>query len=84
MNYEIYVCTYTNSIERRIDYNYTKYGDSPPCLNEDIDLPNQNAQLQGFGLSQSQGETVIGELLQLELRTLKNEECYKVYNKCCI
>ena len=61
------------SIERRVEYNYTKYGDSPVCLSEEVDLPNQKVLLQGFG---QQPDETIGELLQLELKTLQNEECY--------
>ena len=39
-----------------------------------MDIPNQRVQLQGFGL-QANGNK--GKLLELELRTLKNEECYE-------
>jgi len=60
-------------LERRVEYNYTKYGDSPVCLSEEVDLPNQKVLLQGFG---QQPDETIGELLQLELKTLQNEECY--------
>ena len=62
-----------NILERRIEFNYEKYGDSPVCLGEEFDLPNQNAFLQGFG---QQADESAGELLELELRTLQNEECY--------
>ena len=60
-------------LERRVEYNYTKYGDSPVCLSEEVDLPNQKVLLQGFG---QQADETTGELLQLELETLQNEECY--------
>ena len=60
-------------LERRVEYNYTKYGDSPVCLSEEVDIPNQKVFLQGFGLK---ADDTSGELLQLELETLQNEECY--------
>ena len=69
---------YSNSTERRIEFNYTKYGDTPVCLYEEFNLPNQKVQLAGFGLSLSQGEEIIGEQLAIDLRTLQNEECYQV------
>ena len=67
----------SSSLERRVEYNYTKYGDSPVCLSEEVDLPNQNVFLQGYG--QQAGEDSSGELLQLELETLQNEECYNKF-----
>ena len=60
-------------LERRIEYNYDKIGDSPKCISEEINLPNQRVVLQGYGI-QPKGEA--GELLELELRTITNEECY--------
>ena len=61
------------SLERRVEYNYTKYGDSPVCLSEKVDIPNQRVFSRGYGL---QADETTGELLQLELETLTNEECY--------
>ena len=61
-------------LERRIIYNYTKFGDSPSCIGEKLDLVNQPVLLQGFGL---QPDETIGELLQIPLRIISNEECYK-------
>ena len=63
-------------LERRVEYNYTKYGDSPACLSEEVDLPNQNVFLQGYG---QQADETSGELLKLELETLQNEECYNTF-----
>ena len=64
-------------LERRIIYNYAKYGDSPICLGEDLDIPSQNAVTQGFGLTP---DDKLGELLQLELRVLSSDECYEKFN----
>ncbi len=65
-----------STAERRIEYNYGKYGDSPVCLGDEVDLPNQNVYLQGFG---QQADETAGELLELELKTLQNEECYEEF-----
>ena len=64
-------------LERRIIYNYAKYGDSPICIGEELDIPSQNAVTQGFGLTPDDN---IGELLQLELRVLSSDECYEKFN----
>ena len=55
-------------------FDYAKYGDSPACLSEQLDLPDQNLLLQGFGRQATDDK--IGELLELELKTISNEECY--------
>ena len=39
-----------------------------------MDLPDQNLLLQGFGRQAT--DEKIGELLELELKTISNEECY--------
>merc|ERR1711884_165066 len=62
-------------LERRIVYDYTKYGDSPACLGDIVDVP-QTAVLQGFG---QQADGTSGELLELKLKTLTNEECYEEF-----
>ena len=55
-------------------FDYAKYGDSPACLSDQLALPDQNLLLQGFGRQAE--EDSIGELLELELKTISNEECY--------
>ena len=54
-------------------FDYAKYGDSPACLSDQLDLPDQNLLLQGFGI---QANDVPAELLELQLKTISNEECY--------
>ena len=65
-------------LERRIIYNYTEYGDTPACIGEKLDLDSQPGILQGFG--QQPNET-IGTLLEIPLRVLTNEDCYKDFLK---
>jgi hypothetical protein len=65
-------------LERRIIYNYTEYGDTPACIGEKLDLDSQPGILQGFG--QQPNET-IGTLLEIPLRVLSNEDCYKDFLK---
>ena len=54
-------------------FDYDNYGDSPACLSDQLDLPDQNLLLQGFGI---QAYDVPAELLELQLKTISNEECY--------
>ena len=54
-------------------FDYAKYGDSPACLSDELDLPDQNVLLRGFGI---QANDVPAELLELQLKTISNEECY--------
>ena len=75
-NHTIIKCS-SLSPERRVEFNYTKYGDTPVCLSEEVDLPNQNVFLEGYGTQA--GMDSAGELLQLELKTLQNEECYNKF-----
>ena len=44
------VCLFVFS-ERRVIYDYEKYGDSPTCLGEENDLDQQIGLVQGFGIS---------------------------------
>ena len=69
-----------NFSERRIIYNYTEFGDSPTCLpDENINLDNKEALLQGFGLVPKTKTS--GDLLELPLKIVSNEECYEIFSK---
>ena len=67
-------------IDRRIEYNYTKYGDSPACVGEELDLSShEKVYLQGFGIQPVEEQ---GELLELELNLIpSNEKCYEEFIK---
>merc|ERR1711962_441998 len=65
-------------LERRIEFDYEKFGDSPACLGEDLDISSQTAVLQGFGL---QADETFGELLELQLKTITNDMCYEEFKK---
>merc|ERR1712062_149624 len=63
---------------RRIIYDYEKFGDSPTCIGEEKELPNQLVLLQGFGQQAKEGSE--GELLELPLQTITNDECYEEFS----
>ena len=59
-------------------YDYDKYGDSPACLGKDEDyIENQKVLFQGFGITP---DGTSGELLELELNTITNEQCYEKFS----
>ena len=68
-----------NSPERKIVYDYDKYGDTPTCLNDQFDISGKNATAQGFGITETgeQRITEDGRIQNLEntVITMSNEEC---------
>ena len=40
--------------DRKVLYDYEKYGDSPTCLNREFDIQNKDALAQGFGVTDNQ------------------------------
>ena len=71
--YKIYP---TFLIDQRIIFNYTEYGDSPTCVGENLDIVNERALYQGFGV-QPGNQEITGELLELQLKVISNEDCYQ-------
>ena len=68
-----------NSPERKIVYDYDKYGDTPTCLNDQFDISGKNATAHGFGKTET-GEQQINEKgifenLKYTVFTMTNEEC---------
>ena len=39
-------------LERKIEYDYEIFGDSPTCLNTEYDIPELEAIIQGVGLTE--------------------------------
>lgn len=60
-------------LERRIEYDFQKYGDSPTCLGVGKSITNQEAIGQGFGVTET-GE-LPDQLLEAKVKIISNEEC---------
>ena len=61
------------SLERRIIFDYEKYGNSPSCIGKDKFIPNQIALQQGAGLTE---EDELEGLQDVKVKIIQNEECY--------
>ena len=59
-------------LERRIIFNYEKFGDSPPCLGYSFDIANLEALSQGVGKTEYDTH---GDLLEAKIVTMSNQEC---------
>ena len=64
--------------ERRIIYDFDKYGDSPACIGKEKNLENQVALTQGFGITENTRDLADFEskLLETNVTLISNEECY--------
>jgi len=60
-------------LERRIIFDYDKYGNSPNCLGKDKYIKNQIALQQGAGLTE---KDELGGLQDVKVKIIQNEECY--------
>ena len=60
-------------LERKIVYDFDKYGDSPVCLGQDFDIQNQKALAQGFG--KTEDDILPDTLLETFVQTVSNQEC---------
>ena len=70
-------------LERRIIFDYKKYGDSPNCIGEISDLAGQIGLTQGFGITESLNDGS-GKLLETNVTIISNEECYEKLNNIII
>ena len=61
------------SLERRIIFDYEKYGNSPSCIGKDKFIPNQIALQQGAGLTE---KDELEGLQDVKVKIIQNEECY--------
>ena len=68
-------------LERKIVYDYDKYGDTPTCLNDQFDISGKNATIQGFGDTQTGKQKIddegIIQNLENTIIIMSNEECCK-------
>jgi len=64
---------------RRIPYNFTKFGDTPTCMDQGkYSSPGKLATVQGFGKTEK-GET--GNLLEADVTIISNEACKEQFEK---
>ena len=61
------------SLERRIIFDYEKYGNSPSCIGKDKFIPDQIALQQGAGLTE---KDELEGLQNVKVKIIQNEECY--------
>jgi len=65
-------------LERRIPFNYTKYGDTPDCIpGKNVDFTNEIGTIVGFG--KTEAGTLAKELLEVNVTSISNAECLKQY-----
>ena len=62
---------------RRIEYNFDKFGDSPSCLDQGIDITDRIATVQGYGTTET-GEK--GTLLETNVTVITNQRCKEILN----
>ena len=60
--------------ERKILYDYGIFGDSPICLNEEPDISDKVATLQGIGRTDTT-DHVSEIILETQVITMTNKEC---------
>lgn len=60
-------------LERRIEFDFDKYGDSPTCLNNNYEIGEVEALSQGFGITENGTQPNV--LLEAKVLTISNEEC---------
>ena len=66
--------------ERRVIYNFEKYGDSPACVGKDRNIKNQIALTQGFGLTENTKDLLEERpLLETNVTIISNDECYNKF-----
>ena len=65
--------------ERRIIYDYERYGDSPACLGEENDLDQQIGLVQGFGITED--GTAPDNVLEANVTIISNSKCTSEMDK---
>jgi len=68
-------------LERRIIYDFDKFGDSPVCLAENFDYSVEQEVIgQGFGLTENNSFTASNVLLEATVRTISLDKCWQWIN----
>merc|ERR1719305_415180 len=62
---------------RRIEYNFDKFGDSPSCLDQGIDITDRIATVQGYGTTETGDK---GTLLETNVTVITNQRCKEILN----
>jgi hypothetical protein len=62
---------------RRIEYNFDKFGDSPSCLDQGIDITDKIATVQGYGTTETGDK---GTLLETNVTVISNQQCKEILN----
>ena len=65
--------------ERRVIYDYERYGDSPACLGEENDLDQQIGLVQGFGITED--GTAPDNVLEANVTIISNSKCTSEMDK---
>jgi len=60
-------------LERRVIYDYEKYGDSPACLGKSLDLASKKGLVQGFGINEDGIAT--GGVTEVDVNIISNDVC---------
>jgi len=63
-------------LERRIIYDYDKYGDSPVCLGKNKDIPDGPALQQGAGLTE---DDELAGVRDVGVKIIQNQLCYEKF-----
>ena len=66
-------------LERRVIYDYERYGDSPACLGEENDLDQQIGLVQGFGITED--GTAPDNVLEANVTIISNSKCTSEMDK---
>ena len=70
---------FENLSERRIIYDFDKYGDSPSCLEERDNIDDTAAITQGFGITEA--GKIPNKNLETNVTIISNQECYDLLSK---
>ena len=62
---------------RRIEYDFDKFGDTPSCLDQGIDITDKIATVQGYGTTETGTK---GKLLETNVTVISNQMCKEILN----